>query len=176
MKYMWIGLLAMFGVGLLMLPSGIHLGAAGTDAGQQMKDRAEIDALMWRYVRALDSLDPDGYSGVYTPDGVFGSGPSVTKGGDALKKMIADIKSGQAARLEKGETAGPMYHVITNESVEFPAKDQAVVRAYWMTVFGGAARGEQARVAAVGRSIDQLVKVNGKWLIKSRNVNPGASE
>jgi hypothetical protein len=28
------------------------------------------------------------------------------------------------------------------------------------------------RVAGVGRSIDELERVNGKWLIKSRNVAP----
>jgi hypothetical protein len=33
--------------------------------------------------------------------------------------MVADIKAGQAARREKGEVIGPMYHVITNETVAF---------------------------------------------------------
>jgi hypothetical protein len=28
------------------------------------------------------------------------------------------------------------------------------------------------RVAAVGRSVDELVRLNGKWLIKVRNVAP----
>jgi hypothetical protein len=28
----------------------------------------------------------------------------------------------------------------------------------------------------VGHGLDQLVKVNGKWLIKSRNVTPSDSE
>ena len=29
-----------------------------------------------------------------------------------------------------------------------------------------------ARVAGVGRSIDELERVNGQWLIKARNVAP----
>jgi hypothetical protein len=44
-----------------------------------------------------------------------------------------------------------------------------------MTMFGPAGQ-SQPRVAAVGHGIDQLVKVNSRWLIKSRNVNPGASD
>jgi hypothetical protein len=32
------------------------------------------------------------------------------------------------------------------------------------------------RVAAAGNGVDDLVKVNGKWLIKTRNVSPGTSD
>ena len=35
---------------------------------------------MWRYVRALDSMDPDGYAAVFTEDGTFGSGSTQRKG------------------------------------------------------------------------------------------------
>ena len=37
---------------------------------REAQDRAAIEALMWRYVRALDSLDPDGYAAVFTEDDV----------------------------------------------------------------------------------------------------------
>jgi hypothetical protein len=43
-------------------------------------------------------------------------------------------------------------------------------------VFGAAGRGGQVRVAAAGHGVDDLVKVNGKWLIKIRNVAPGNSD
>ena len=42
--------------------------------------RAAIEALMWRYVRALDTLDPEAYAGVFTEDGTFGSGSQQRKG------------------------------------------------------------------------------------------------
>jgi len=32
------------------------------------------------------------------------------------------------------------------------------------------------RVAAAGNAVDDLVKVNGKWLIKVRNVSPGSTD
>jgi hypothetical protein len=49
--------------------------------------------------------------------------------------------------------------------------NEARYDSYWMTVF--AAVGDTpVRVAAAGRGVDQLVRVNGHWLIKNRNVAP----
>jgi hypothetical protein len=171
MRHLRFVSVAAIAITMAVLAGRIPMNAADPEL-QQTKDRTEIQALMWRYVRALDSLDPDGYAAAYTEDGEFGAGANPTKGAAALKKMVADIKTSQAARKEKGEAIGPMYHVITNDFLEFTGKDQARYNAYWMTMFGPAKQGDQPRVAAVGRSVDHLVRVNGKWLIKSRNVRP----
>lgn len=152
----------------------VALLSAATRAGAQdsltreLRDRAEIEALMWRYVRALDSMNADAYAANFTPDGSFGA----TKGRDALKKMVADLARGRSEAAAKGEPRPPMFHVITNPYIEFVDKDHAVYRAYWMTVFGAAGQNTPPRVAAAGRSIDHLVRVNGQWLIQSRNVAP----
>lgn len=138
-------------------------------AAREAKDRAEIEALMWRYVRSLDSLNADAYAANYTPDGSFGN----TKGQAALKKMVADMAQQRVEARKKGEPERPpMFHVITNPYIEFVDKDHAIYRSYWMTVFGAAGQGTAPRVAAAGRGIDHLVRVNGKWLIQSRNVAP----
>jgi secreted PhoX family phosphatase len=142
--------------------------SAASDAEQQMADRAEIDALMWRYVRSLDGYDPDGYAAVYTPDGQFGA----TKGHDALKKMVADLKQRRAENEAKGQKQPAMYHMSMNEHLEFLDRDHARLNAYWLTVFGSAGENVPVRVAAAGRSVDELVRSNGKWLIKTRNVAP----
>jgi len=176
MRYLRIALVALFGASLLVLAAGIHLKASDTDVVQQMKDRSEIEALMWRYVRALDNYDADAYVSAYTPDGEFIAGPTPTKGTEALRKMITDLKNGRAEREKAGEPSAPMYHVLTNDYLEFVGRDQARYHSYFMTVFGAAGRGGQPRVAAAGHGIDLLVKVNGKWLIKSRNVNPGNAD
>jgi uncharacterized protein (TIGR02246 family) len=141
-------------------------------SAREARDRAEIQGLMWRYVRALDSFDAEGYAAVYTPDGQFGTGERAEKGRDALRKMIADLKKSRAEREEKGEKPAPMYHVITNSNLEFVDKDHARYYAYWMTVFASTGKDSPPRVAAVGRSVDELVRVDGKWLIKFRDVAP----
>ncbi len=153
--------------------------ASDADLARETRDRNEMQGLMWRYVRALDSWDAEGYAAVFTPDGQFGSGERAVKGRDALRKMVSDLKKGREERAAKGEAQAPMHHIITNPHVEFIDKDHARYYAYWMTVFGSPARqGESQgqptppRVAAAGRSIDELVRVDGKWLIKTRDVAP----
>jgi len=143
--------------------------ASDADTLREAQDRAQIEALMWDYVRAIDSFNPDAYVNVFTPDGAFGA----TRGRDALRKMVVDLKKSQNDRRAKGEQILAMHHIVTNASIEFVDKDHARYRYYWMTVFGGAAGVEPApRVAAVGRGVDDVVRVNGKWLIQTRNVAP----
>jgi uncharacterized protein (TIGR02246 family) len=147
--------------------------AAGDDVTlRESRDRAEIEALMWKYVRALDTADADAYAAVYTEDGQFSAGANPTKGRDALRKMVAGMREGREAAAAKGEKRPPMYHVITNSHVEFLDKDRVRYQAYWMTVFGAQGQETPPRVAAAGRELDELVRVNGKWLIKNRNVAP----
>ncbi|HXD73948.1 MAG TPA: nuclear transport factor 2 family protein [Vicinamibacterales bacterium] len=176
MRYVRIGLLIIFGAALLVVPNGIRLSASDGDVVQQAKDEHEIKALMWKYARALDTLNADAYVSCYTPDGQFIAGPNPTAGADALRKMIADLKTRRDEQIKKGETPAPMYHMDMNAYVEFTSKDHARHHTYWQTVFGAVGRGGQVRVAAAGNAVDDLVKVNGKWLIKVRNVSPGTTD
>lgn len=138
----------------------------------QAADREAINELMWHYARALDSLDADAYVATYTEDGQFGVGESATKGHDALRKMIAGFVENRKKREAEGNPAGAMFHMTADSWIEFVDATHARHHSYWMTVFGSAKRGEAPRVAAVGRGVDHLVKVNGKWLIQVRDVAP----
>ena len=120
----------------------VQVAAAAADEhalAQEMQDRAAIEALMWKYVRALDPLDADAYAAVFTPDGQFGTGDRAEKGTAALKKID---------------------------------HDHARYDSYWTTMFGSSGQDQPPRVAAIGRSVDMLVRVNGKWLIQTRDVAP----
>jgi SnoaL-like protein len=135
---------------------------------QQMRDRAEIEELEWRYARALDSFNPEAYAATYTADGAFGQ----TKGTEALKKMIVDVKKGRDERAAKGEKITPLYHSSLNHHVEFIDATHAKVHAYYATYSAGEGRDVPARLIAVGRTVDTLVKQNGKWLIQFRDTAP----
>jgi hypothetical protein len=145
---------------------------AQDNAAREARDRVEIEDLMWRYARALDTLNPDAYAAVYAPDGQFGTGANATKGHAALKKMIVDTNERQSAAAAKGQTRQPMYHMTTNSNLTFVDKDHARLDSYYLTVFGAAGQNVPVRVAAAGRSVDSLVRVNGKWLIQNRDVAP----
>jgi hypothetical protein len=128
---------------------------------------------MWQYVRALDTENADAYAAVYTPNGQFGSGANAVKGREALKKLINDLRQRAAENETKtGEKRPAMYHVIANSFLEFIDEDHARLEAYWMTVFADGGPKVPARVAAAGREVDELVRSNGQWLIRSRDVAP----
>jgi uncharacterized protein (TIGR02246 family) len=147
------------------LAAGITVNAAAQGAARA-DDRAAIEALMWRYVRALDTFNADAYAAVFTEDGRFGAGPNATVGRDALRQMVSNLAA------NRNESSPPMYHMIANSYVEFVGEDRALMHSYWLTVFGAAGQGTTPRVAAAGRGVDELVRVNGQWLIHSRNVAP----
>ena len=145
----------------------------GVQMMRQAQDRAAIEDLMWRYARALDSSDADAYAAVYTEDGQFGTGDKATKGRAALHKMVADLRQARIDREAKGEPRRPgTLHMETNHSITFHDADHATYNAYWVTMFTALGPDTPARVGAVGRSVDELVRANGQWLIKLRNVSP----
>ena len=140
--------------------------AAGIQVGTP-EDRAAIEKLMWTYDRMLDSYNADAYSKLFTADGAFGQ----TKGREALYKMIADLGKGHDERRAKGEKL-TMRHFTMNQYLEFTGPATARYHYYHQTIFGtGAATSpDPARIAAAGNGVDDLVKVDGQWLIKYRNV------
>ena len=168
MKKTIAGLVALLFVALL-----VHHAAAGEDVTQQQaQDRVQIQKLMWQYIRGLDTMNAEAYAATFTPDGQFGSGANAEKGRDALKKMITDLRQRAADAEAKSEKRPAMYHVIANSYLEFTDRDHAHMEAYWMTVFAQAGPNVPVRVAAAGREVDELVRVNGQWLIKFRDVAP----
>jgi uncharacterized protein (TIGR02246 family) len=157
------GIAALVGAALLGWPA----------VAAEAQDRAQIEKLMWQYVRALDTENADAYAAVFTPDGQFGTDANAVKGSEALKKMINGFRQRAADNQAKTGEKGPaMYHVITNSYLEFVDKDHARLQAYWMTVFAAAGEKTPPRVAAAGREVDELVRSNGQWLIKLRDVAP----
>lgn len=165
-------LATMVTVGLVLAGVGVAAQKADKDVLQEVRDRLEIEDLMWRYTRALDNNDAAAYAANYTPDGAFTAGTAATKGREALHKMVADLKARNDAAAAKGERRPPLYHMTANHRITFTGKDTARIDAYFITASPAGGPNAPLRVVAVGRSLDELVRVNGKWLIKTRNVAP----
>jgi uncharacterized protein (TIGR02246 family) len=138
--------------------------AAGPALADRAEDREAINALMWRYARALDTANADAYAALYTEDGQFGVGDNATKGREALRNMIAAFAGGRG-----GNPPPQLYHMTADTWIEFIDDTHARHHSYWLTM--AAASGDSpARVAAVGVGVDDLVKIDGQWLIRVRNV------
>jgi uncharacterized protein (TIGR02246 family) len=132
------------------------------------QDRVEIEQLMWEYIQALDSHDAEAFISKFTPDGEFKSSASTAKGREALKKMVADAWKKMDAGNEGDKKKPHMYHIVTNPHIEFIDEDNARYYAYWVGVLetGG-------EIVTAGREVNELIKINGRWLIRVRDVNPG---
>ena len=157
---------------VLALFASIPLQSAEADLLREIKDREEIDQLLWRYTRALDSFDPDAYVATYTEDGSFGA----VKGHEALHAMMVDFRNGRELQAAEGNPPAPMFHATENSWPEFVTPDHVRHHAYWVTYFGANGSDSPARIVAVGRSVDNIVRVNDQWLIRSRNVTPAENE
>src|ERR1051326_1259512 len=89
------------------------------------------------------------------------------------KREVVPATPGRPAEEVKQRVKpAPMYHMTANSYLEFVDKDHARQQAYWLTSCGAVGQTTPARVAAEGREVDELVKVNGQWLIKVRDVTP----
>jgi hypothetical protein len=113
---------------------------------------------MWRYARAFESLDPDAYVALFTKDGRFGP----TQGHDALRASIEKLKK---SRLDSSPRE---YLLITDAWIEFIDATHARHHHYYMTIFAAAKQGASPSISGVGRGVDELVKVDGTWLIQTR--------
>ena len=139
---------------------------------REARDRAEIEDLMWRYARALDTGNGEAYAAVYTPDGQFGTGANATKGTEALKRLAGGQPRTPAPGAAAAPARPPMYHMHANHAITFTDKDHARFDAYYLTARAAGGQDQPLQVLAVGRSVDELVRLNGKWLIQVRNVAP----
>jgi SnoaL-like domain len=138
---------------------------------QRTADREAIEARMWAYDRSLDNYDADAYAANFTEDGGFGR----VLGHEALRAMITSLVTGQEQRRAAGTTIGKMHHFTMNPWLEFTGPDTARFHYYHQTVFGTGGQAGTASppvMAAAGQGIDDLVRVNGQWLIRMRNVAP----
>jgi SnoaL-like domain len=134
------------------------------NAAREARDRAEIEALMWKYTRALDSGDGATYASTYAVEGQFGTGANTTKGREALAKLVVrQPAAGAPARP-------PLYHMELNHWIEFVNKDRVRYHAYYLTVSGAMGQDTPPRIVAAGQSLDTMERVNGKWLIQTRDV------
>jgi uncharacterized protein (TIGR02246 family) len=142
---------------------------AETIALQKLIDRAEIEELVVRYVTALDTLDADAYEGVFTEDGVYElPGGIVHTGRAAIRKIVTDLQAARARNEAAGTPSPRLYHVMANSSIEILDASNARRQSYAQTV--RAADNGQFIVGFMGRYEDVLVKVDGRWLIKSRKL------
>jgi hypothetical protein len=134
-------------------------------------DRALIEDLQARYMFALDFKDVDTYVSTFTPDGILDIGDGEIKGHDAIRKIIGGMPnrneaqpSGEAAKLRPATGR----HNISNIVIKVEG-DKASGRAYWFH-YGNNNPQRTSSLDSYGHYVDEMVKVNGKWLFTKRRI------
>lgn len=133
-----------------------------TDDAMQHNDRIAIGDLLARYCDRLDAYDIDGVAACFTDDARADYGPG--RGGELVsRRAIGDrIRDGQAAFRRTHHQLG--HSTITFDDVD-PTRASAVTAAMtWHERWAG----ERELLAL--RYVDELLRVDGVWLIDRRRV------
>jgi ketosteroid isomerase-like protein len=155
--------------GLVLIALAAGAPALGDDATvQKLLDRAEIEALVARYVTALDTRDADAYASVFAEDAVFELPGAVHRGRAEIRKIVTDLQESRARNEAAGRPSANLYHVMSNTSIEIIDATNARHQSYAQTV--RAAENGQFIVGFMGRYEDVLVKRDGRWQIQSRKL------
>lgn len=119
-------------------------------------DRVDIMDLLARYARCLDSGDLDGYVNNFAPDGVlFGS----HVGHGQIREYVE-----QVMRRRAGDPQRRM-HFVGFPVIEGNA-GQVTVHSYLLWLQLGAA----SPISAAAEYVDECIKLNGRWLFKTRAI------
>jgi uncharacterized protein (TIGR02246 family) len=144
--------------------------ADDADVLQRLQDQAEIEALVARYVTALDTLDADAYAGVFAEDADLEVAGTKYAGRGEIVKIVTGLQASRAAAQAEGRSQAALYHVLSNTAIEVSSADEARHDSYWHTVRIGP--DNAVTVGAMGRYEDVLVKRDGRWYIRSRKIIP----
>ena len=148
------------------LSLGASIALFGEDnTARETRDRHEIEALMWKYTRALDKGDGATYASTYTVDGQFGSGRrtrrraarrcrSWSSGSRPPASRPGAAVSHGAEPLDRVRGQGPcsLSRLLPDRRRRVGTRDAA------------------ADSSPPGRASMTMERVNGKWLLKTRDV------
>lgn len=134
-------------------------------------DRAEIENVSNRYMVAVDAGDLETVMATWADDGVLIWVGGTENGKAEIRKAMAGFVGGAAARarITEDATSRPRTrHQIINHVIDVDG-DKAHTIAYWFALTNATPQ-HDVQLIYFGHYEDELVRVNGKWLFKSRHV------
>jgi len=133
---------------------------------RQLEDEEQIRQLYARYMHYLDHRDMVRYSELFTADGVVVADMGKWVGREAMQKMF------QPRVGTDGKVHNPpreMVHMVTDIVLNVHGNEARGWGKYF-AFFPPSAPGEKTAVSGIGGYNDWLVKVNGQWLFKKREI------
>jgi hypothetical protein len=127
------------------------------DTATQLADRIGIGVTTALYVETVDGGDIDGFVALFADDGILhphGLPPSA--GRERIREFLT---SSRASR----PTGGSIRHNVSSERIRLGGGDSAEATSYFLAM---GVRGPDHW----GTYHDELIKVDGEWLFRSRTV------
>lgn len=133
-------------------------------------DRAEIENVSNRYMVAVDAGDIETVMSTWAEDGVLDSVLGVQHGRAEIRKAMSGFVGGAArAPVPENATSRPRTrHQIVNHVIDVDGNSAKSI-AYWFALTNGTPQ-KDVQLLYFGHYEDELVKVGGRWLFKSRKV------
>lgn len=138
-----------------------HADTALTKRVQVLEDREEIRRLIISYGEYLDARNYAGYAGLFARNGVWTGGFGSATGPVAIQAMLEE----NLGKSEPGFVNKSSFHLVTTEVIDVNG-DSATARSRYM--FYTATPENRPNALLAGRYIDQFVRENGAWKIKTR--------
>jgi len=134
-----------------------------------LEDRQEMYDTLARYVWSMDTSDIAGVVATFTPDGVV---KDVT--GKRWDQAAGGVRGFATHFLTRPNRRGGQHHV-QHLFVEKAAGGGYCVTSYWVSIKWDTA-GDNKSIRTMGSYADTCVKVDGKWLIKEKIIDPWNSD
>lgn len=134
------------------------------------RTRDAIESVVLAYGTALDTLDADGYAGVFTENARLVVDGTVYNGRAEIRGIVERLKADREAAIREGRPVNALYHVISNTAITLVDPNRAHHQSYWQTIRVGP--GNAVVVGAIGEYQDIFVREDGEWRIEERIITP----
>lgn len=154
----------------------LGLGVSSASAAGTTADEVQIQHLFAQYVFALDTLNPDAYSALFTKNAVIHMRSRDYHGHDEIYGLIANYRKQVDFSKIKTDTHGRKFGTVRHVNTAFLINvhgNTATSESYWMEVRSNADMngiGKPPSIINMGRYEDELVKQDGKWLFSRRSI------
>jgi hypothetical protein len=132
------------------------------------EDRDAVYDVLRRYIWCMDTGDIDGIAATFTAGGTV---KDITgrrwDGPDAARSFARHF-------IERPERPA-MQHWVQHMSMDVLTADTARVTSYWFTVVRDSSD-DRKFVTNLGRYIDTCVRMDGRWLISDKQIDPWNNE
>ncbi len=134
---------------------------------QTLLDRVQIEDLLTRYYYDLSQGESHALSEYFTEDALLNVDGTVAKGREAIAKLYAGP---DGAKRTQPSAPRPQNHMLLTNPVIEVKGDTATAHVIWTGVANDGV-GKPPKLTEQGREDTELVKRNGKWLIKRRYIS-----